>query len=80
MTKNISQRHARWMEDELKRLHRQDAERNNRWATAYPGGVNIASVTVGSDLAATLKTARLLGHAVVCVEDHGTVRFYGIKP
>jgi len=80
MTKNISQREARAMRAELKRIRERDERRNNRWSSFYPGGVNITSWNLPAEGMGAIRTALLLGHAVVCKVERDTVHFYGIKP
>ena len=66
--KKISQREARELKKRCYELEGiLDCQRSG-WARNYPGGVHIASVHVPPEAYAIIKTARLLGHAVVVVQ------------
>lgn len=75
----ISQREARRLRARVIELERMEAERRNSWHVSYPGGVNIVSINVTSDVMAAIKTARKLAHAVVAThEGDATIRFYAL--
>lgn len=56
-----------------------DGQRRH-WAAEYPGGVQIASAgyAKGSEVNVAVSTARRLRHAVVCLADETTIRFYAL--
>lgn len=77
----ISQREARRMRKRLTELEQAENSRRNGWVREYPGGVNIASVSWAKDerIPVAIRTARLLGHAVVVTaDDGGGVRFFAL--
>ncbi len=65
----ISQREAQRNLKELRRLQNQIEQQRNVWASEYPNGVGLGTITW--DKAALICeaafTGRKLGHAVVCV-------------
>jgi hypothetical protein len=77
----ISQVEARRLRRRVDELERMERGRRMRYATDYPGGVNIASQNHAATtdfLPAVINTSRQLGHAVVCVADGNQVRYYAI--
>jgi hypothetical protein len=77
----ISQREARRLKKRVRELEERIRMQNVRWASEWPGGVEIASFTdVGELVSAEIRTARLLGHAAVCtVNQANVVRIFGVK-
>lgn len=76
----ISQREARRLRKRVQELEELLTRERRTWGAEYPGGVNIASAAYGKDTTvnAAVMTARKLGHAVVCVADDASVRFYAL--
>lgn len=77
----ISQAEARRLKRRVEELEREERRRRNVYLSVYPGGINIAQATynsVDSFLPAVVKNSRLLGHAVVVVNDGATLRYYAI--
>ena len=58
----ISQREARRMRAELRKLYERDAARERTWSSSYPGGVNIDTITVNDCEWHIVETAQKLGH------------------
>ncbi len=78
----ISQREARRLRKRVEELEQQEKYRRNRWASDWHGlWVNILSVNLDAAAYATIKTARILQHAVICLPDGNgtTVRLYAEK-
>ena len=77
--KPISQREAHALRKRVRELEGRELSRFTRWAQDYPGGVNIAVVTLDDVTAAKLKTARALSHAVVAVpQSDNRLYFYAL--
>ena len=75
----ISQREARRLRKRVAELEARETGRNRRWATDYPGGVCIATFNVSSPGWHIVRTAKVLGHAVVVVPgDENALRLYAI--
>ena len=78
----ISQREARRLKKQVEELLRDERSRLGKWAMDWPGGVNVASTQWGPNdvVPVAIRTARLLGHAVVAMADsNGLVRFMALK-
>lgn len=78
----ISQASARRFKMRAAALEEAEEQRRNRWASSYPGGVHIGSVSF-ADMqrhAGRIEAARLLGHAVVATisSDGVAVNFYAL--
>lgn len=81
MSEPISQAEARRLKKRVEQLERDERNRRTRFATDYPGGVNIATQTFDapeSFLPAVVSNSRKLGHAVVVVADGKVLRFYAL--
>lgn len=77
--KPISQREARRLRTEVKRLQELLLRQRNQWAYEFPEGTWLLSVTLTEAQAATLKTARKLSHAVVVtMPNQNTADFFGM--
>ena len=79
---HISQTEARRLRAENERLRRERDRQRNRWASDFPGGTNIATITYSDSrdfVPAVIANSRLLGHAVICTTDGATVRFYALQ-
>jgi len=63
--KIISQREARELRRRAAELESIEDRRRNAWADSYPGGANIMTVNIMSEVRTAIHTARLLKHAVV---------------
>lgn len=77
---DISQREARRLRKRVNALEAAQRDRARRWASSWPGGINIATAKWDQDglVPVAIRTARALRHAVVVTaDDDGTVRFYG---
>lgn len=70
----ISQREARRLQKRVARLETILKSQRRQYVATYPGGVNIATLDLSGDMRTygAIRTARLLGHAVVMVSDDGT--------
>lgn len=81
MSAIISQREARRLKKRVAELEQREADRNSRWASTYPGGVNIGTERFSEANYAAVCTARALGHAVVLRETgkDGNVSIYGVR-
>jgi hypothetical protein len=78
--KKISQREARRMRKELQALRKRDEARERSWSSEYPDAIHIASSSPSTDVVAIIKTARKLGHAVICTaEGDGKIFYYAAK-
>jgi N-acyl-L-homoserine lactone synthetase len=75
---NISQREARRMRRELEALKETIREQRRVWSSDWPGGVNIDQFDADEATAATISTARKLGHAVVCTVSSHKLYFYAL--
>jgi len=82
MSRKISQREARRLYKRVQELEQSNAARLHSWSREYPGGVNITSCAWDEtdQIPVAIRTARMLGHAVVVTESRGRVLFYGVKP
>lgn len=77
----ISQREARRNRKELERLREQIRLQRSAWSQDYTGGVEIGRGEWSTEhaLPVSIRTARKLGHAVVCIgDDTGRVRFVAL--
>ena len=75
----ISQAEARRLKRRVRELENTLERQHSAWACDWPGGVSILNMTDNSDIALTVvKTARMLGHAVVVMRDGSTLRFYAL--
>ncbi len=81
MARKISQREARKMRKRLAELDQMERVRRNRWASDYPGGVHLTSLTVSDQaMAGRLAASNLFGAALVAKFDSGTLRIFAILP
>lgn len=72
----ISQREARRLKAENKRLAAILEAQKRWWAQEWPEGIHIAGIAnVGPDAMSAINTARKLGHAVVVWTNVGRVEF-----
>jgi len=79
MTKTISQREARALKRRVAELEADEDRRRNAWADIYPGGVNIATLTIPDNTRSAVHTARLLRHAVVVtLNNNGTLCLHAL--
>ena len=79
MTKHITQREARELKRRVAQFEIMEDRRRNAWATDYPGGVNIYTAQIPSDMQAVVHTARLLKHAVVAtLSSDRSLRLYAL--
>lgn len=77
----ISQREARRLRKKVAAMERLERDRNSAWSQEWPMGKHIGRVQLSADsfIVGAVKTARLLGHAVVCsVNDGGMVNFHAM--
>ena len=77
----ISQREARRNRKEVERLKGIIQAQRRTWSQEYTGGTHIGSVTwqPNEQMPVAIRTARKLGHAVVCVgSDSGEIRFVAL--
>lgn len=81
MRNRISQREAHRLRKRVIALEARDHGRLKRWASAWPGGTMITSwdCAEGNAALVTVRTARMLGHAVVVVAEERTLRFYAVS-
>lgn len=77
--KTISQREARELKRRVAELEAAEDLRRNAWADTWPGGVNIATLTIPDTTRAAVHTARLLKHAVVVsLTSDGSLRLHAL--
>ena len=79
--KKISQTEARKLRRRVAELEGVLDRQRRRWASDYPGGVEICSARFDSEnaLPVAVRTARSLGHAVVVIaSNEGYVRFQAL--
>lgn len=78
----ISQREARRLQKRVERLESILSSQRRRYVQTYPGGTNFYTLDLSNNMPAyyAVKTARLLGHAVVVVSDDSSyqVRLCGL--
>lgn len=88
-TNFITQTAARRLRAALKRaekridqLQRDREQLFSRWGGDVPGGTHIRSINLSCSDAAVIavKTARMLGHAVVVIERNGELSFMAVNP
>lgn len=76
----ISQREAMRLKKRVSDLEANLKHQRNSWSSDWPGGVNIATLTIPETSYEVIRTARKLGHAVVVVnDDRQSVRFMAVK-
>ena len=81
MRKIISQREARRLQKKLTILQEHEWSRARAWSSAYPGGVQIDTLTVLKEEHTAIQTAWMLGHAVIVKPDKPNVIYvYAVKP
>lgn len=81
MTKQISQREARRLRKRVEELELQEDRRRRAWSQEWFGGVNIATAEFNAldRIPVAIRTARMLGHAVVVIgSDGGDLRFMAL--
>ena len=79
MRKRISQAAARGAIKRLKELERQREQERLRWGRSYPGGVHMATFTLGNDrVSGLLDGAQRMQHPLVAVVDENQLRIYAI--
>lgn len=77
--KTISQREARELKRRVIELESIEDRRRNAWADTYPGGANIANLTIPEGTRSAVHTARLLKHAVVVtLSSDGGLRLFAL--
>lgn len=76
--KVISQREARELQRRVTRYEAREELRRDRWTKSYPGGTNIAQVTLDTVTAARISTARTLRHSIVATLDGQTLMLYAL--
>lgn len=76
--KIISQREARSLLRRVAQLEAAEDNRRNAWVMDYPGGVHIHSMGANGIDLGIVRTARKLGHAVVCNEANGVLQLYAL--
>lgn len=77
--KPISQREARALQKRVIQLECDENNRRNVWHRDYPGGTNIYQLQVSDTCATAVRTARRLGHAVVCIDEpNDVIRFLAL--
>lgn len=74
----ISQREARRLRKKLGEMERAEEARRRSWASDYPGGVNFTVSQPNETVIAAIKTARMLGHAVVVTLNGSTVLYHAM--
>jgi len=75
----ISQREARELRRRVAELEAAEDRRRNAWSDIYPGGVNIATLTIPEGARCAVHTARLLKHAVVVtLSSDGSLRLHAL--
>lgn len=77
----ISQREARRLRRRVQELEERERKRRRVWGQEYFGGVQITSAVWSTDMTVpvAIRTARKLGHAVVCLgDDGGEIRFMAL--
>ncbi len=75
----ISQREARRLRKRLTEIENELECQRRAWSQEYIGGVQIGRASMPDDVAASIRTARKLGHAVVVVgDDSTTIRFQAL--
>ncbi len=74
--KKISQAEARRLRKRVELLEREQESRENNWASDWPAGVRICSVTFTPEVQAHVTTARALKHAVVIVPSGNSAALY----
>lgn len=82
MRRTISQREARHLRKRVQALEQAEIKRRTWWSQEWFGGVQIGHVTWGVNEAipVAIRTARMLGHAVVATSDNnGVVRFLALE-
>ncbi len=79
MTRRISQREARRLRRRIEELERLIADQRRTYRQEWIGGVDIGRVEVTDTIAAIVRTARRLEHAVIAVgDDTTTIRFIAL--
>ncbi len=83
MRKKISQREARRLRKRVARLEHEQGVRVARWNREYPGGVNIATITLDPVPMARLDVAQELGFTLVAkraTDGSSRLHLYAVKP
>lgn len=75
----ISQREARALRKRVQFLEDRERTRQSRWTVDYPGGTNFHTFSVDNESAASIRTAAVLGHAIVVrISDSNNLLFYAL--
>jgi len=75
----ISQREARRLRREVKRLEEVIREQRRYWATEWPNSTVLGRLAVPSETQAMVRTARILKHAVVVTLEGENLKFFGLE-
>lgn len=76
--KPITQREARRLQRRVELLEELIRSERSRYSAMWPGGVHLATINPDASLHATVNTARVLGHAVVCTVEAGRIKFFAL--
>ena len=75
----ISQREAHELRRRVARLENELDRQRNAWATEWPGGAHIRTVTVDDAALQAVRVSRLLKHAVVVtINSDGRLNLYAM--
>lgn len=77
-TKPISQKEARRLRKRVEALESLVRMERLRYASSFPGGVHIATIHYPGEARTAVGTARMLGHAVVCTIEAGTIKLFAL--
>ncbi len=77
----ISQREARRLKKRVEELELRDRARARHWSSEYPGGAHIDTLTVAGVEYVAIKTAWMLGYAVIVKPSRtNEVQVFAVKP
>lgn len=75
---NISQREARRLKRRVEQLESLLRRQRNCWSLQYPGGAHIGSITNLPNVADWVRVSRLLGHAVVAINNGTDINLFAL--
>ena len=77
--KHISQREARRLRKRVYELETKQWKMFDAWVRDFPDGVHVAALgPIDPTVLASIKTSRMLGHAVVAVDYQNALHFYAV--
>jgi hypothetical protein len=75
----IPQREAQRLKKRVRLLEEELDGQRRSWASEWPHGVNIATLAIDREAAASVRTARMLKHAVVATVSGNELKLHALR-